>query len=122
MVTQFIKPDAFSRYKFVAQVQDDSDTGNDELFFGTRKPIQFVDSPDNTFHIVQGGDTLENIASRFFRGFPEPATLYWVIAEFQPIPIIDPTLRLQPNQMLIIPSPALVSNLLNIIPSEVDDS
>jgi hypothetical protein len=33
-----------------------------------------------------------------------PAGLWWVIADFQPDPVHDPTLSLEPGRVLVVPS------------------
>ena len=68
------------------------------------EPFRYRDLPDNREHIVREGDTLWNIAARFYRGLPRPAGLWWIIADFQSDPIHDPTVALTPGRVLSIPS------------------
>lgn len=60
--------------------------------------------PDNRLHTCLEGDTLWGLAHRYFAGVPRPAGLWWVLAEFQPVPIHDPTLALAPGRLLHVPA------------------
>jgi hypothetical protein len=60
-------------------------------------------------HEVREGDTLQSIAAAAWPGlgqlpFVSAASLWWVIADFQPVPIHDPTVQLVPGEKLIVPS------------------
>ncbi len=59
---------------------------------------------DTREHVVGEGDTLWSLAARYFASLPLPATLYWIIADFQPDPIHDPTITLTPGRVLYVPS------------------
>lgn len=83
--------------------------GDERLFLSDRVPFPYVDLSDNRVHTVKGGDTLWNLASRYFAPLGQlpdisAATLWWVIADFQPQPIHDPTISLVQGEQLIIPS------------------
>lgn len=90
----------FSRYEFCIEYEDDA--GN--RWLDEREPFRYQDLQDNRYHTVRDGDTLWGLAHLYFAGFPRACGLWWIIAEFQPTPIVDPTIRLQPNDVLIIPS------------------
>lgn len=78
---------------------------NDERTFLTeREPFRFVQLADNRAHVVTRGNTLYSLAGRYFRGFFRPSGLWWIIADFQPQPIHDPTIQLTPGSVLFIPS------------------
>ena len=102
-----------SRYKYCKIYSDTLDDGRTVIYLGDREPLEYVEDQENEIHIVVAGDTLESIANRYFAGFPDPSTMWWIIAEFQPVPIFDPTLRLEPGSILYIPSSALVHDMLN---------
>lgn len=93
-------PRRLSRYTFTTAYTDaDGDRVlTDPELFG------YHDYPDNRLHTVVEGDTLWSLAGRFFTGFETPEELFWVIADFQPKPIHDPTLKLAPGTILVIPS------------------
>lgn len=94
-------PQPFSRYFFTQGIKD----VNDNLLLTERVPYRYQDLPDNRFHIVKSGDTLHTLANRYFDGvIANPADFYWVICDFQPEPILDPTLTLAPGRLLVIPS------------------
>lgn len=68
--------------------------------------------PDNRMHIVRDGDTLFHLAGEYFKPLPRACGLWWIIADFQPTPIHDPTLRLETGRVLVIPSLQTVMNLI----------
>jgi hypothetical protein len=79
-------------------------------------PIPYVQSRDNTVHIVQAGERLQDLAQRYYADFGDdtfPAAAFWyVIAKFQPVPIVDPTLRLAAGTRLYIPSKRYLAALI----------
>lgn len=93
-------PREFSRYTFATAVQD---AEGDLVLYG-QAPYRYKKFTDNREHVVCQGETLFTLAARYFRGIPRPAGLWWVIADFQPDPIHDPTQSLELNRVLIIPS------------------
>ncbi len=68
------------------------------------EPFRFVALSDNIRHVVSDGDTLFNLAGDYYQALPRPSGLYWILADFQPTPIIDPTIALVPGTILWIPS------------------
>lgn len=93
-------PNRFSRHRFTLGVKDDD--GN--LFLTERVPFGYRERSDNKHHLVRTGDTLYSLAGRYFSAFERAAGLWWVIADFQPDPIHDPTLALEVGRVLVIPS------------------
>lgn len=94
-------PRKLSRYTFSSGVKDDDGV----LFLTDPIPFSYQDLSDNRYHEVAEGDSLFSLAGRYFRrSFPRPAGLWWVIGHFQPEPIHDPTIRLEPGSVIIIPS------------------
>ena len=98
-------PGINSRYRFCDGVRDD----RGRLWLTTPEPYRYRALVDNRQHPVLGGDTLWALARRYFPSFGEDARhLWWVISDFQPTPIVDPTLRLDPARVLIIPAERVV--------------
>jgi hypothetical protein len=95
-----VAPRRLSRYTFTYAVQDDE---GDLVLYG-EEPFRFAVFEDNREHAVRQGDTLFTLAGRYFAPLPRACGLWWVIADFQPEPIHDPTLVLEPGRVLIIPS------------------
>lgn len=93
-------PRRFSRYTFSAAVMDDEE----RLFLTDREPFRFRPLSDNRQHVVREGDTLFSLAGRYFASLPRPAGLWWVIADFQPEPVHDPTLSLELGRLVVVPS------------------
>lgn len=93
-------PRRYSRYMFSAAVLD----GDERLLLTDREPFRFRALSDNRQHVVKEGDTLFSLAGRYFAPMPRPAGLWWVIADFQPDPLHDPTIALEIGRVLVIPS------------------
>lgn len=93
-------PRKFSRHTFTLGITDESE----RLFLTDRKRFLFQERGDNIQHKVQQGDTLQSLASRYFKGVTRPDGLWWVIADFQPEPIHDPTIQLEPGSFVVVPS------------------
>lgn len=93
-------PRTRSRFSFSLGVKDSAG----RMYLTEREPYRYRAFTDNMTHTCVAGDTLQNIASRYFVPLPDAAQLWWIIADFQPTPIVDPTLALQPGDVLIIPS------------------
>lgn len=89
-----------------------TDDGTGRQFLAPREKFTFRELEDNIVHIVKKGDTLQNLAARFYANLStrtiSAATLYWVIADFQPKPIHDPTIQLVEGTRLVAPSERVV--------------
>jgi hypothetical protein len=85
-------------------------------FLGDRSPYFYRELTDNIVHKVVEGDTLQNLAYRYYQALSEgvnsAAQLWWVIADFQPEPIHDPTRSLTPGSYVVLPS-------LNTVQTEI---
>lgn len=93
-----------SRYRYNREYFDASSN----RYLDEREPFTYKDQPDNRYHTVAEGDTLWGLAHRYFPEFERPAGLWWVIAEFQPDLVVDPTAVLEAGKVLVIPSQRLV--------------
>lgn len=93
-------PRKFSRHALCFAYSDTS--GNQVL--SAREPFEYRNLADTVQHEVVEGDTLYSLAARYYAPHPEAAQLWWVIADFQPVRIVDPTIRLTPGDVLFIPS------------------
>jgi hypothetical protein len=98
-------PRRFSRFTFSPALLDNGG----QLFLAEREPFRFRVLPDTRQHVVQEGDTLFSLAGRYFAPVPRAAGLWWVIADFQPDPIHDPTLVLEPGRVVFVPSVRVVT-------------
>ena len=97
-------PRLYSRHTFTQGIKDE----NDAVYLTEREPFRFRSFADTRTHIVKNGDTLHTLAARYFGSFKRPAGLWWVIADFQPDPIFDPTIALAPGEVLLIPSERVI--------------
>ncbi len=94
-------PRRFSRNTFVSLVLDDA---TELLSLTDREPFRFQDFTDNEAHRVREGDSVFSLAANRYRQFERASGLFWIIADFQPDPIHDPTVELVPGIILFIPS------------------
>lgn len=99
-------PRQFSRFTystaFLEVLPDGTSTG--ALILTDPEPFRFRSFRDNRIHTVVEGDTLFSLAFQHFRPLPRPSGFYWIIMDFQPDPIHDPSLRLTKGRQLVIPS------------------
>lgn len=100
-------PNRFSRHRFTTATNIDG-----RLVLDNRVPFGFRELDDTRFHVVVEGDTLHTIAGQYFDNIPRGCGLWWVIADFQPTPIIDPTIKLVAGSTLAIPSERTVNDLI----------
>lgn len=96
-------PGKMSRFMFTVGMKN-SDDALQRTYLTDRVRFFFQALDDNIQHVVVDGDNLWNLASRFYASIPRPAKLWWVVADFQPDPIHDPTIRLETGRLLFIPS------------------
>jgi hypothetical protein len=104
-------PKVGSRHTFT-RVRSGSDG---KRYLTEREPYLYRDLSDNRYHIVRQGDTWFTIAARAFAGLPRGCGFWWAIADFQPQPIVDPTVQPDPGSVVVIPS---ITTLTNRILSE----
>ena len=89
-----------SRFSFCLGVLDDNGT----QYLTEREPYRYRVFADNRTHVCIAGDNLHNLAARYFAPLPDAPQLWWVIADFQPVPFVDPTVALEAGRVLTIPS------------------
>lgn len=103
-------PQTNSRHMFVNGVEDD----DGRVHLTERVPYAYRVLPDNVTHTVARGDTLWTLAARYYPALSRPSGFWWVIADFQPDPIFDPTIILAEGRKLVIPSArTLLSRVLS---------
>lgn len=98
-------PRRFSRHALCSAELD----AEGRLWLNEREPYRFHAYVDTRQHVVRQGDTLFAIAGRYFAPMPRPAGLWWIVADFQPDPIHDPTLALELGRILYVPSVRVVT-------------
>ncbi len=103
-----MSPSASSRYQGCKAVTDEEG----RLYLTDREPYRYRELPDNRVHTVVEGDTLFTLAGRYFAPLPRACGYWWVIADFQPDPIHDPTLKIRPGVRLVIPSVRQLSEIV----------
>ena len=101
-------PKSSSRYLFCRASEDEA--GRRSLT--TRAPFRFRTLADTRTHVVSAGDTLWTLAERYFSPLPRAAGFWWAIADFQPEPILDPTVVLDVGRVLFIPSSRVLTDVI----------
>jgi ribosomal protein S18 acetylase RimI-like enzyme len=62
--------------------------------------------------VVAQGESLFDLAGRYFAPLPRACGFWWAIADFQQDPIIDPTLELEVGRRLLIPSVRVLTDVI----------
>jgi len=91
----------------VAMLDDDG-----RPYLTDREPFGYRDLPDNRKHVVVEGDTFWSLADRYFDPLPRACGLFWILCDFQPEPVLDPTRALEIGRVVIIPSLRTVTELI----------
>jgi hypothetical protein len=101
-------PRVGSRYSFTRGVRDAAG----RLYLTEREPYRYHAHADNRAHVAVQGDTLFHLAGRYFAPLPRACGFWWVIADCQPDPIIDPTCELEPGRRIFIPSVRVLTDVI----------
>ncbi len=101
-------PQSGSRHGFCLGVLDD----DGRRFLTEREPFRYRVLADNRVHRVVGGETLFDLAGRYFAPLPRACGFWWAIADFQPNPILDPTLVLDEGTTVVIPSTRVLTDVI----------
>jgi hypothetical protein len=101
-------PQSGSRLGFCLGVLDDEG----RRLLTEREPYRYRVFTDNRIHRVVGGDTLFDLAGRYFAPLPRACGFWWAIADFQPDPILDPTLALEEGTTVVIPSTRVLTDVI----------
>jgi hypothetical protein len=95
-----VPPRRYSRFQYSLGVIDPVG----DFVLTDADPFAFVQLADNVEHQVETGDTLWGMAHVHFQPLARPSGLWWIIADFQPVRIYDPTVTLVVGSTLYIPS------------------
>jgi hypothetical protein len=86
------------------------------FFLSERVPFRYQPFDDTIERIAVAGDTWWSLAFLYYGAIPNAANLLWyVIADFQPVPVVDPTIAIVPGTTVYVPS---LQTLLSDICSE----
>lgn len=72
-------------------------------------PHRFTVRDDTIVHTAGEGETWFSLAQRYYADLSDRSSgLWWILCDFQPQPVVDPTLRILPGRTVYIPSPGFV--------------
>ncbi len=97
-----------SRHFFCRGVYDD----DGRLFLTSREPYRYKEHADTRVHKVVEGDTLFSLAGWYFAPLERACGFWWVIADFQPQPLHDPTLKLEVGSEIHVPSLRVLNEIV----------
>ena len=84
------------------------------------EPYRYTVRDDNIIHVAAEGESWWSLAQHYYWGVSQRACgLWWVICDFQPTPVVDPTLAIAPGKSIVIPSPQTVQTEILGYRSEV---
>lgn len=96
-----------SRYRACAELHDTAG----RTYLADRVPLRYAGRDDDIIHQAGAADTWWGLAERYYGGISERACgLWWVICDYQPQPVVDPTLAIPPGTEIVVPSASTVAN------------
>jgi len=101
-------PLAGSRHTFCRGVRDAAG----RLSLTEREPYRYRAHPDNRVHVVAEGESWFDLAGLYFAPLPRACGFWWAIADFQPDPVVDPTLALELGTIIHVPSLRLLTDVI----------
>lgn len=94
----------WSRYRYCTQFMN----ADGIAYIDEREPFRYREELDNIPYRAKQGDTWWGLATFFFPGLPRPCGMWFLLCEFQPSPVIDPTIVIKEGTLIIAPSERLV--------------
>jgi len=89
------------------------------VYLGPRERFFFEDLDDVIPHTVREGDTWHSLAHQYYgRALSAEVNLWWALADFQPEPVLDPTLVLAAGTIVLIPPIRVMQEELEGLPDE----
>ena len=98
----------FSRYRLAELIRTDDNYIRTSL----RRRLEFSAGEDDIPHAVVVGDTLRSLAAQYFTEEFGGSDLWWAIADYQPDVINDPTIVLNGGDIIVIPSPVFIQDVI----------
>jgi len=91
---------------------------NGTTLLAEAEPFRYVAREDNIVHSAVEGDSWFTLAEMYYWMIStRPCGLYWIVCDFQPEPVVDPTLAIQGGKTILLPSAATVrSEILGLRP------
>jgi len=107
-----------SRYALSELVYNET---NGTIETSLRKHVYYMGETDDIVHSAKEGDTWHSLAAMYYIGIINPEQYWWIIADYQPNTTIDPTINIQPGDIIIIPSMQFVQSTLQAVDDASDN-
>lgn len=98
-----------SRYRYTHEIRNDATTPP-QRWLSEAEPVRFEQRADNRYHVARDGDTWWGLAFRYLAEYERAAGLWWIIADFQDPPVVDPTIAIPAGTLVAIPSGRFVQD------------
>ncbi len=108
MLCHHVPPRVGSRFGFCLGVLGDPG----RRMLTEREPYRYRPLPDNRVHRVADGETWFDLAGRYFAPLPRACGYWWAIVDFQPEPVVDPTLALETGSVVVVPSTRVLTEVI----------
>ncbi|MCP4573341.1 MAG: hypothetical protein GY838_13380 [bacterium] len=93
---------------------------NGLVLLGEYEPYRYADRDDNIVHTATEGDTWFTLAQMYYWMISTRACgLWWIACDFQPVPVVDPTLAIPGGKIILLPSAATVRSEILGLKAEV---
>lgn len=100
--------DELSRFRCAELIRTD----DGYLHWDLRRTLEYLGHEDDIAHEVQPDDTWHSLAYKFYGTEFGGANLWWVIADYQPEPVLDPTVLPTPGDIVMIPAPSIIQDFI----------
>lgn len=107
-MTQQTTVSMWSRDRFAVEMEDEDGT----IFATDYEPFGFRPETDNRAYVARDGDTWAGVAFLSFPAIPRACGLWWALADYQPEPVVDPTLAIAAGRVVVIPSERVLRQLV----------
>lgn len=98
-------PQKNSRYSYCLGIKRSG-----KLWLSSMTPFRYREYSDTRIHQTVENETLDQIAERYYGD--DGWKWWWVIAQFQPNPIVDPTVAFDAGVTIYVPSMKIISQVI----------
>lgn len=86
--------------------------GDGKLYVSLPERVPYLGEDGAIPHICTGNENLLDISLAYFRGlYQDPVSKWWIIAQAQDDPVVDPLVPLKKGTILMIPSISFIEEV-----------